>query len=735
MSRSIGRRSRGAPAALGRTLVAWITLLAMLVPSLGWAGTPYSVRWSSTHDATSCTNPVLAREGAAIFHLNGMPLATYQVPGALVEHDDGSQSNTRHADFDSVLLWFGVNDFHFSVRNVSGDDSCTHAHDVVNLVSEPLGLNKPLFDIRRDGAAFSGDTELDLSLAEINPPLARDIEILLAQIAAERKSLAANAAKVVDLAEKQSLLQQLDTELTDLVKRPLDQIARADLDAILDRYKDVVDSETRAAIEQLIDDLKQSVTDLEDELARLIDEFGAQADSAADFATQAARDAGWNPDDPSGYALGPGDVPWVEVPDISDVPGAFSPGNDPYAAYADAVIAALEGDVEGGLVAERADFVATVRAWRANSAALEAALRERMGVSLAETSAFLNAQNRVTSFVRRFMDASGWLVDTPVPADLRAYVDWVLKPRFGALAEEMKDNLNLWPPGEGLDLEQTQLYQTIDAFAGAMSAIGDGAQAYVDVMGTLVHATSRIAVGFVPYVGPALDLCECITGKSWCLPSGKELSIEERLFSGAGFAVASVGPAWRGVKNAGISPAVAVAAEDIARMGEELATALHASRRTSYKTLRGAVTTKVIDDFEKKVALYLMKDEGRALIGVGDDGVRKVLGIPKTSPIEDAAKAPDFLSVNKGNQLVLSEAKGGKHIDEAVKQLENGMKHAKDLGLAGDVARVETFVPNGVVFDNRDYKILDGYLVKVSDGNKPVPIKGFNKVFVRVIEL
>jgi hypothetical protein len=161
------------------------------------------------------------------------------------------------------------------------------------------------------------------------------------------------------------------------VTRPLDEISRTDLDEILDRYADVVDPATRAALEQLVDDLKKSVTDLENELSRLIDDFGAQADTAADFATAAARQTGWNPDDPSGYALGASDVPWVEVPDISDVPGAFSSEDNPYAAYADAVIAALEADVDGGQVVERAGFVASVRAWRANSVALKIALRDR----------------------------------------------------------------------------------------------------------------------------------------------------------------------------------------------------------------------------------------------------------------------------------------------------------------------------------------------------------------------
>ncbi|XXY05691.1 hypothetical protein WMF26_42780 [Sorangium sp. So ce185] len=62
-------------------------------------------------------------------------------------------------------------------------------------------------------------------------------------------------------------------------------------------------------------------------------------------------------DDPQAYALGESEVPWVEVPDITEVEGAFDEGRDPYAAYADAVIAALEADVSGGVVVARADFL------------------------------------------------------------------------------------------------------------------------------------------------------------------------------------------------------------------------------------------------------------------------------------------------------------------------------------------------------------------------------------------
>ncbi|WP_437659396.1 hypothetical protein [Sorangium sp. So ce1182] len=732
------RRSKGLTpcrrrASAFQKLVASITALAIAMPSFAWAGTPYSLSWINTQASTSCEASGLVENGDPFFSVNDTPLPTYEVPGTVVDHGDGSRSFRAEAGFDSVLLRTGTNDFYFHVQNSAGEDWCTDAHELVSLVSVPLGLNKPLFDVRRRGAKFSGNAEVDLSLTEINPVLARDIVILETALARLLEELVRNAARVADLRARMDLLQQLDTELHDLVKRPLDEISRTDLDAILDRYKDVVDAETRAAMEQLVDDLKQSVTDLEDELASLIDNFGAQADEVADLATQAARDEGWDPDDPSNYALGESDVPWVEVPDISEAEGAFDEGRDPYAAYADAVIAALEADVSGGVVVARADFVGNVRAWRANEAALERAILARSGVSLAETNAFLKAQNRVTAYVRRYMDASDWFVDTPVPADLRAQVDTVLKPRFEALADLMKDSLNQWT-GEGLDLEQTQLYETISAFAGAMSTVGAGFEAYGEIMQTLVHATTRIGVGFVPVVGPALDLCEAVTGKAFCLPSGQELSDEERIFSGVGFGLGAIGPMWRGVTSSGLRPAAIRVAGEIAEIEEAFAQILKTNRVGGFKNLTGAMTTKPVNIFEKKAAKFLV-DDGRSLVGVGDDGVRTVLGIPKESPTGTIeGKAPDFLSVSSGHKLILSEAKGGTiDVFEVRNQLTNAMEAVKKNGLAGDVQRVELIMEQGAEFKPDKFIVKDGYLFDTDKG-KTVTLKGFN-TFIMVIRL
>ncbi|WP_437904049.1 hypothetical protein WME95_37015 [Sorangium sp. So ce327] len=719
---------RGRSAAVFQRLVALVAVLAVVAPSFAWAGTPYRLDWVSTESSASCEAPFLAHNGGTYFHVNDTPLPTYEVPDTLVTHDDGSQSHQAEAEFDSVLLRFGANDFHFGVRNAGGDDWCTDAHELVSLVSEPLGLNKPLFHVRRSGTAFSGATTLDLSLAEVNPALARDIEILLAEIAKERAALVANARAVGLLAEKLDLLQQLDTELKDLVSRPLDEISRTDLEAILDRYKDAVAPETRAAMEQLVDDLKQSVSDLEDELARLMDEFGAQADEVADLATKDARAEGWDPDDPQAYALGESEVPWVEVPDIAGVDGAFDEGRDPYAAYADAVLAALEADVSGRVVVFRADFVANVRAWRANSAALEIALRDRMGVSLAETNAFLKAQNRITGFVRQFMDASDWFEDSPVPADLRAQVDTVLKPRFDALADQMKDSLNQWT-GDGLDLEQTQLYQTISAFAGAMSTVSEGFEAYAEVMQTLVHATTRIGVGFVPVVGPTLDLCEAVTGKEWCLPAGRELSDEERIFSGLGFGLGAVGHIWHGVAAAGALPPRGIRiAGEIAKVDKVVVKGFEVWRLRGFKTLKGHVTEAGFNTFEKTAISFMTRDE-RALLGVGDGGVRKMLDLPDESlPGMSGGKAPDFVTVSRGQKLIVSEVKGGNpvELDDVFKQLSNGMEGLRNKGVAGDVEQVELIVTRGAKFKpEKTYSVKDGYLFNTTT-RKKVTLKGFN---------
>ena len=222
-----------------------IALLALITSAHARAGTPYTLHWFMAEYPHSCENARITLP--SYFDVNGTSIPTSEVPGAFAEHPDNSESNEAEAPFDSVLLLWGSNEFHFKVSVRGGDNRCVDALEIVHLVSAPLGLNKPLFHVRRDGTAFDGSTDLKLSLEEINPPLARDIVNLEAEIEAERMWLINHAAEAAALSERFDLLQQLETELKDLLTRPLDEIAEVDLDAIFDRYAEVVDDATRAA--------------------------------------------------------------------------------------------------------------------------------------------------------------------------------------------------------------------------------------------------------------------------------------------------------------------------------------------------------------------------------------------------------------------------------------------------------------------------------------------------------
>ncbi|XYH96373.1 hypothetical protein ACMHYB_52785 [Sorangium sp. So ce1128] len=142
-----------------------------------------------------------------------------------------------------------------------------------------------------------------------------------------------------------------------------------------------------------------------------------------------------------------------------------------------------------------------------------------------------------------------------------------------------------------------------------------------------------------------------------------------------------------------------------------------------------------IAGWRKKAAKFLVED-GRSLVGVGNDGVRRVLDIPRESSFGGSeGKAPDFLSVSSGHKLILSEAKGGT-IDarEVRAQLSNAMKALKDQwGLAGDVQRVELIMEQGAKFDPKKFTVKDGYLFD-SDKGKNVTLDGFDK-FILVIRL
>ena len=180
----------------------------------------------------------------------------------------------------------------------------------------------------------------------------------------------------------------------------------------------------------------------------------------------------------------------------------------------------------------------------------------------------------------------------------------------------------------------------------------------------------------------------------------------------------------------GVSPAATLIAGEVAKVDEVIAKGLHANPRTWYKTLRGAADSKPLNTFEI-VAGRSMQEQGRSLIGIGDNGVRNVLGMKAVE------KAADFLTVTKGGKLAVSEVKGAEATVDAalaVEQLTSTMEALGKKGLAGDVERVELIMKNGVPFKDSKFGVKDGYLINKLT-NKTIEIVGFKLLFIKVVQL
>src|SRR5262249_54560979 len=153
-----------------------------------------------------------------------------------------------------------------------------------------------------------------------------------------------------------------------------------------------------------------------------------------------------------------------------------------------------------------------VRAWRANEKALGKVVAANG--STAETNAYLNGQNKVAAYVKKFMDDKDWFTDAPVPPNVRAAAD-SLQTKFDDVGAELKDALNeldpLYPP------PPSPLWESIVALGGAMDAVADKALEYRQMVGGFAKAAARVGFGFVPVVGTTLDFCEAVTGRAWCM--------------------------------------------------------------------------------------------------------------------------------------------------------------------------------------------------------------------------
>jgi RHS repeat-associated protein len=126
-----------------------------------------------------------------------------------------------------------------------------------------------------------------------------------------------------------------------------------------------------------------------------------------------------------------------------------------------------------------------------------------------------------------------------------------------------------------------------------------------------------------------------------------------------------------------------------------------------YRGLEAAGIIKALDALET-VANNTYIKKGVALLGQGDDSVRKALGIPEREA------AADFLGVNQQGKYFIGEAKGS-DVGHAVEQIQNTANHLLKADPNATVKRAEIILQKGQEID-RGYSVNGNRLQKFNSG-------------------
>ncbi|QSQ10976.1 hypothetical protein [Myxococcus landrumensis] len=500
----------------------------------------------------SCLEPALLYEGVPLFTVNTTLIPT-TTESPLRTLPSGDQEGRFKAPFNGSLLNWGQNNFFFHVSTTGNNDYCTHSEDTVDLVSGDL--SRRLFYITRNGQPFHGVAPLMMDLSEINPVLSRSIAELEDAVKAELYRLRQLSGQLDWARQQATQLEALQAELKQLLTRPLDSITSAELEALLARYS-AVPSSVRSRLVQMLADLQASMDELRAEIDRINAIFRQHMEDLDGYVMP--QPGGLDVHDPDTFEpdLGDDAVDEVEVPDVSQGDD-FDETQDPYAAFAQQTLTELNKSLTNGVVTDRQGFQSMVRLWRFNQDVFERGLKSRVGVSLEEWGAFHSAQLDVLTVIRGFMGEGDWFLDSPVRANTKALVAYLeQRPENAAQAQALKNNLNLWYDDPPRTFEQKLVLDTLDALFGGYKSLDEGvANEDPSIFATLnnvldgavvaTKAVVGIGLGFTP-AGDFIDLCEVVTGKELCNPWGDDLTVGERMLSGAGLVIGS-GTFWRNV--------------------------------------------------------------------------------------------------------------------------------------------------------------------------------------------
>jgi len=529
-------------------------LAALARPGVSRAAENFELHWweYSYGSRGSCNSGGIVHEGIPFFHVNAVPIPTFTLQGyplQLANHDIRSEFT---APFNGSILRVGSNGFTFDFVLVGDGGSACDISDHQVALKSGRGLNRPLFNIQIAGTEFHGVTSTSLSLREIDSQLADDVERWKRNLNDELNNLQTASTDQADYLRKLGRLEALDSDIDDLFKDGFGEVTPEELDQLLDAYADILSPDAQAALVDLLSSFRRNIEELRAELDRINSELANQTQDLNNKIEGVAGQAGFDPSDPNNYTPqgNPAGIPTVGMPpQIGTDP--FDPDHDPYAAMAASVTADVQSTLDGQGVRDRARFLQLFASWRRNITDIETSFLDRAWISQREYTAFLNARNQVLSLFRTYVDDDGWLKDTPIPPGIKPLIDLLIVLHKEQVATALKIALNEW---RGALTERQQLI--LDAIRGMRAAIEsrkaalarqqDEQEGFWSSLLDSAVVVVRAAVLAVTPVGDFVDLCEIITGREGCMPDGRELTVKERMLSGAGL-IAGSGYTWRAV--------------------------------------------------------------------------------------------------------------------------------------------------------------------------------------------
>jgi hypothetical protein len=549
----------------------------------GSSSTAYEVVWAvkthlwTLHDYVDCDYYRFA--GTASFNINQLPIMYCKedvTPHSCCTGDPSLCGLTQTkcngevmvsdchytADIKPSFLIVGENKLDFSTTYILGAVySYMDAEQILTLFG-PSKFEKELYRqtwVQPQSVSVS----FTLTWDDINIELGRKIKDLLAKLESIHATLWKAAFDSYFTLNQLCRLEGLTAKLNEWLDKGLDQLNSGNLADTLKDYGDF--GEAQAEIDALLTMLNKNLTQLKQDLEGLTTQFSARTNNIVSGVVSAATNYGYDPIASNNYIQEStiNDQADITIPEISpEAPLPFDLGNNQYDLDATNCIAQLNNLTNGGTVTDRAGFIRIVLLWKDTQEAIRFSLHERATASANEYAAFLNAQQRVITFLSSYLDENMWYRDTPIPIAIRQIIDnwgwgvdenmqpwpyfvnarylkYAFEEWYGTLSPEQMLFLNLLPGTQ--DYVQAVAYMIKSADQEELSEVLPASD---DLMESLAYAGARIGTGFIPIVGTFLDFCEMVSGYEYCTPSGRELSTFERSMSGFGVVIGN-GALWR----------------------------------------------------------------------------------------------------------------------------------------------------------------------------------------------